>query len=152
MFQKALIGVGIVLFVLLSATDWVMTFALLNVQPGASESNPLAALCLKHCGWNGLAVYKAIAMMVVLISVVMIARRRPPIAGSLLTFACILLLAVTTHTHELIREAHRDHKAGLYDGLPNPAADYEESSLPVPVSCLFPKVEKSRSTESAKSN
>src|SRR5262249_54705050 len=106
MFRTAAIVVGMGLYVLLSITDWMLTFALLRLEPGAWESNPLAAACLNRYGWDGLAIYKASAVVVFLTAVTLIALRRPKVAGGVIAVSCSLLLAVTTYTHELIREVH----------------------------------------------
>lgn len=140
MLGKVAIGAGMGLFALLSAADWMLTFALLRLEPGASEGNPLAAACLEQYGWDGLAIYKGGAIAVVLGSVWLIARRRPATAGGVLVFACSALLAVTMYTHELIRESHTERRnpwSASHD-LPKPADRYSESSLPAPDRCLFP--------------
>lgn len=144
MYRKVAIGVGMCLFVVLNITDWMLTFALLRIEPTATESNPVAAVCLKRYGWDGLAIYKACAMVVFLSAVILIARRRPKVAGRVLVFACSALLAVTVYTHELICETHRLRKEyGLGEEIPSPASRYSKSSLPTPKNCPFPTAEDS---------
>jgi hypothetical protein len=138
MFRTAAIVAGMGLYVLLSITDWMLTFALLRLEPGAWESNPVAAACLDRYGWDGLAIYKASATLVFLTAVSLIAWRRPKVAGGVIAVSCGLLLAVTTYTHELIREVHNLQKVyGTVEviGIPR---HYTESTLPTPKSCPFP--------------
>jgi hypothetical protein len=136
---KVATGLGLILFVLLSATDWVMTFALLRLHPGAVESNPVAAACLEQHGWAGLALYKAGSVLVVVGAVVLVARRRPVVATGVVTLGCVVLLAVTSYSHDLIREAHQDRKqlaeVGLIDTKQK--VDPTLDGIPIPEKCWF---------------
>jgi hypothetical protein len=105
---KLVVGLGLAFYALLSATDWVMTFALLRLHPGAVEANPLAAACLEQYGWDGLALYKTGGVLVFVGAVVLLTRRRPAIAVGVVALGCAALLAVTIYTHGLLCEAHRD--------------------------------------------
>jgi hypothetical protein len=95
------------LYAVLSVADLRLTAALLNVNPGAYESNPFAAACLERHGWNGLALYKAAGVAAFAGALFLLARRRPKVAAAVVTFGCIVLVAVTTYSHGLIAEAHR---------------------------------------------
>ncbi len=75
------------------------------------KSNPLASACLDRYGWDGLAIYKACATIVFLITVTFIAFRRPKLAGGVLAVSCGLVFAVTIYSHEMIREIHRERQA-----------------------------------------
>jgi hypothetical protein len=139
MFAKLAIGGGMGLFALLSAADWALTFALLRLEPGASEGNPVAAACLERYGWDGLALYKFGATAVVLGCVWLLARRRTAVAAGVLAFSCGALLAVTTYTHELIRETHSEHQRyKIAVEYPPREACPSEGILPAPERCPFP--------------
>jgi hypothetical protein len=134
---KLAIWFGLALYALLSATDWVMTYTLLRLHPGAVEANPVAAACLSAYGWNGLAIYKSAGVLVFAGAVVLLIRRRPAVAASVVTFGCAVLLWVTYYSHTLICEAHREAaerpawpKRKLNEGQP-------AASIPVPEGCWF---------------
>ena len=77
------------LFVLLSALDLLMTWRLLN-RPDSLiyEINPLARWSWEQLGWTGLISFKIAIVSVAAIAVIMIARRRPRVAGHVLSFGC----------------------------------------------------------------
>ena len=81
MYVKCFFWAGLGLYALLSVADWMLTFALLRIHPGAVESNPLAAACLDLHGWRGLALYKLGGVLVFAAAAVLILRRRPAIAA-----------------------------------------------------------------------
>jgi hypothetical protein len=99
-----LIAVGAGLYAVLSVTDWVLTYSLLNLHPAAVEANPVAAACLERHGWDGLALYKVGSVLMFLGAVVLLTRRRPALAAAVVTTGCVVLLGVTLYTHVLIRE------------------------------------------------
>jgi hypothetical protein len=105
---KLAVWLGLVFYTFLSVTDWMMTHALLRMHPGAVESNPLASACLELYGWNGLAFYKVGGVLVFVGAVFLLARRRPAVAAGVVAFGCAVLLWVTSYTHTLICEAHRE--------------------------------------------
>lgn len=129
---KHAVWMGLGVYVLLSVTDWVMTSTLLRAHPGAVEANPLAAACLKHFGWNGLALFKAVGVLVFVGSLLYVATRRPVVAGLVAVGGCAVLLAVTIYSHGLLVETHRDavlHAETTWpkpkpgDGIPAPISD-----------------------------
>ena len=76
---------------------------------------------MEEGGWDGLAVYKALATLIFLSAIMLLARRSPKVAGNVLVLACGVLLAVTMYTHELIRETHSARKEyGLEEEMINP--------------------------------
>jgi hypothetical protein len=95
---------GLGLYAGLSVADWLLTFALLNTNPQAFESNPLAAACLERHGWGGLAVFKAVGVLVFAAAVVLLVRRRPPVAAGVVALGCAVLLAVTGYSHQLLAQ------------------------------------------------
>jgi hypothetical protein len=136
---KLVVGLGLALYALLSATDWLMTFALLRLHPGAVEANPLAAACLEQHGWNGLALYKVGGVLVFVGSVILLARRRPKVAVGVVALGCAALLTVTVYTHGLLCEAHRDAVERSQDAAwPKPKPGTKpESASPIPDRCWF---------------
>ncbi|MBA4065949.1 MAG: hypothetical protein C0501_19970 [Isosphaera sp.] len=96
---------GLGLYAGLSVADWALTFALLKTNPLAFESNPLAAACLEEHGWGGLAVFKAAGVAVFAGAVVLLARRRPPVAAGVVAVGCAVLLAVTGYSHRLLAQS-----------------------------------------------
>jgi hypothetical protein len=136
---KTAIWPGLGLYVLLSAADWVLTYALLRLHPGAFESNPLAAACLERHGWGGLALYKAGGVLVFLGAVYLLARRRPAVAAGVVGVGCAVLLSVATYTHGLICDESRAQRE-LADSdwppqaRPDPGAS---GGFAVPARCWF---------------
>jgi hypothetical protein len=137
MLLKFVVWTGLGAFALLSATDWVMTFTLLRLHPGAVEANPFAAACLERYGWDGLALYKFAGVFVVIAAVVLIERRRPSVAAGVVAMGCAVLLSVTVYTHQLICESHREARERAEDAAwPKPPARAEARSA-VPERCWF---------------
>lgn len=132
---KVAVWLGLGVYALLSATDWLMTYALLRMHPGAVEANPLAAACLDLYGWNGLALYKVGGVLVFLGAIALLLPRRPKVAALVTAGGCAVLLAVTIYTHGLIREAHRDRPE--YTTWPSVKHTTTESNLQVPERCWF---------------
>jgi hypothetical protein len=91
------------LFAALSVADLALTWFLLE-QPGggAYERNPVAAWCLAHFGWAGLAVFKLGSVLLAVGLVLFVARRRRQTAGRVLTFGCAALLAVLLYSGSLV--------------------------------------------------
>jgi hypothetical protein len=135
MYLKLAVGLGLGVYALLSATDWMMTYALLRIHPGAVEANPMAAACLEQYGWNGLALYKAGGVLVFVGAVFLLARRRPAVAVGVVAVGCAVLLSVTVYTHGLICEAKRETADAAWPKpKPRPAA---ETGFTVPDRCWF---------------
>jgi hypothetical protein len=99
---------GFAVYALLSILDLKLTAALLHANPGAYESNPFAAACLERHGWQGLAVYKAAGVVAYAGAIFLLVRRRPRTAAAVVTFGCLVLLAVTSYSHRLIVATHND--------------------------------------------
>jgi uncharacterized membrane protein len=136
MFVKLVVWLGLGLYALLSATDWLMTFALLREHPDAIESNPLAAACLDLYGWTGLALYKLVGVFVLVGAVVLIARRRPPVAAGVIVLGCAVLLTVTVYSHSLLCASQREAREFEDAAWPKPKAKIREASF-VPERCWF---------------
>jgi hypothetical protein len=134
MFLKIAVWLGMGIYALLSATDWMMTHALLQAHPGAIEANPLAAACLHRYGWDGLAVFKCAGVAVVLGAVFLIARSRPAVAGGVVALGCAVLLSVTVYTHGLLRDSNREAREA-YDDAAWPESVRAESAGPA--KCWF---------------
>jgi hypothetical protein len=137
MCLKMIVWLGLGLYALLSATDWLMTYALLRAQPNAIEANPLAAACLDLYGWNGLALYKFGGVVVVVGAVFLLAQRRPKVAAAVTAMGCAVLLSVTVYTHSLICESAQEARERAEDvAWPKPASKPETGSF-VPERCWF---------------
>ncbi|QJW92881.1 DUF5658 family protein [Frigoriglobus tundricola] len=108
MCLKLAVWMGLGLYALLSATDWMMTHALLKLHPDAVEANPIAAACLDLHGWDGLALFKVGGVLMFLGAVFLLVRRRPAVAAGVVAIGCSVLLSVTVYTHSLILQAHRE--------------------------------------------
>lgn len=93
---------GLVVFALLSVVDFVTTAALLLTKPGGYEANPVAAAWLDRYGWRGLAGFKSLSVLVVLLALGMVCRRRPKAGAAAVTVACAALLAVAVYSRHLM--------------------------------------------------
>lgn len=134
---KLAIWFGLALYALLSATDWLMTYTLLRLHPGAVEANPVAAACLSAYGWNGLAIFKAVGVLVFAVAVVLLVRRRPSAAAGVVTFGCAVLLWVTYYSHALICEVRREAAERPAWLTHKPNKSQPASTIPVPERCWF---------------
>jgi hypothetical protein len=92
---------GAGLFVLLSAADYLQTYVLIAHGP-AHEANPVAAEWLDRHGWAGLALFKGLVTLAVLLAVGLLAGRRSPAAGRVLAVGCATLLAVGVYSRGLV--------------------------------------------------
>ncbi len=140
MFWKLFVSLGLVVFVLLSVTDWVFTFTLLQTHPEAIETNPFAAACLEQHGWTGLAVYKLGGVLVFVGAIYLLFRRRPVVASGVVALGCAVLLSVTTYTHRLICDVRRNAAENAYLTAPvkRPVTTgHNANNLPVPERCWF---------------
>lgn len=139
---KLAVWTGLGLYALLSATDWMMTFALLRAHPGAVEANPLAAECLAKYGWNGLAVYKAVGVAIFIGAILFVTNRRPAVAALVTASGCAVLLTVTIYSHGLLLEASADARESAADAAdaawPKPKPGTNADPTPrVPDRCWF---------------
>lgn len=112
----------LVLFALLSATDFAITYFLISGSKGAVyEANPVADQSLQRWGWTGLAVFKATLVTLITTIVVYIYYRRPRVAHDVLAVACgAVVVAVLTGTSIAI------NRAGAA-----PTEEFETADLPV---------------------
>ena len=86
-------------FVLLSLADLTMTWALIRDGLGSVyESNPVAAWCLHGYGWAGIAVFKALMVLVSGGLSEVISRYRPRTGGRVLALGCILTASVVLYS------------------------------------------------------
>jgi Domain of unknown function (DUF5658) len=131
---------GLVLYGALSAADLALTAALLRANGRAYESNPAAAACLERYGLRGLAVFKAAGLVAFAGAVFLLVRRRPPAAAGVVTFGCLVLLWVTTYSHGLLIQTHRENaEMGLSAGQPaSIAAPVIDPGTGLPEDCWFP--------------
>jgi hypothetical protein len=91
------------LFAALSLADLALTrFLIEHRGGGAYEQNPVAAWFLDHFDWTGLAAFKLGSVLLVVSLVLTVARRRPGVAGRVLTFGCAALLAVLLYSGSLV--------------------------------------------------
>src|SRR5262245_50342592 len=102
MYLKLAVWIGLGAYVALSVTDWYLTYQILTAFPAAVAANPLAAKCLRQPGWSGLAVYKAVTVVVFCGGVYMLLNRRPPVAAGVMVFGCTALVAVTLYSQNLL--------------------------------------------------
>jgi hypothetical protein len=140
MCLKFAVWMGLGLYALLSATDWLMTFALLRMYPDAVETNPLASACLEQYGWNGLALYKFGGVAVVFGAVILLARRRRSIALGVVALGCAVLLGVIVYSHSLICESYHEAQVRAEDAAWPKSTAKDDA---VPKRCWFapkPKV------------
>jgi hypothetical protein len=96
----------LVLFALLSVTDFLLTWKLLQHTGGlvqAYESNPLASWCLAAHGWLGLAAFKGCMVCLVSTLCVVIAAYRPRTGARVLQFACLALASVSIYSGYLCK-------------------------------------------------
>jgi len=128
---------GLGLYTLLSATDWMMTNALLRLHPGAVEANPIAAACLDLHGWDGLALFKTGGVLIFVGAVFLLVRRRPAVAAGVVVMGCAVLLSVTVYTHSLILQAHKEAAEEDVAWPKVETADRDGIETAVPERCWF---------------
>ena len=92
---------GVGLFAALSAADFVQTYALIEGGT-AHEANPFAAEWLERYGWAGMAVFKGLVTATVFGAVLLLARRRPPVAARVLALGCGVLFSVGVYSRGLL--------------------------------------------------
>lgn len=116
---------GLAVFVALSVTDFVQTFALVETSGGrVVEGNPVAAEWLARYGWVGLAAFKAASVLVVAGVVLILARRRPSAGALVAAVGCAALVWVTTYSHSLLADTpHATDELNLIAVHPAPAAE-----------------------------
>ena len=129
---------GLIVFGLLSLTDYAQTFALIEHGNGeVVESNPIASAWLERYGWPGLAVFKAGTVVVFAAAAVLVWRRRPHAGVGIAAVGCAALLAVTNYSHGLLNQPREiagnmtTHTSDLTDGasIADPTGDPVGSQL-----------------------
>lgn len=91
------------LFVLVSALDIFMTWALLR-RGGFIESNPIAHYVLVHWGIKGMVLFKFSMVAVVCLVVQLIARRRAVTAQRVLNLATLIVAGVVIYSFTLLAQ------------------------------------------------
>lgn len=100
---------GLAVFVVLSATDFAQTYALIETGGGAVyEANPVAGPWLERYGWAGLAAYKLAAVLVVAGVVVVLAGRSRRAATGVAAAGCAAVLCVTLYSRDLLANGRYD--------------------------------------------
>ena len=85
----------VLLFVLLSAVDLLLTTSLLMRKGDCiGEGNPVADGVLQRFGWQGFVAFKLACVLTVVTIVLAVSRARPRVARRLMTFGCLALLVV----------------------------------------------------------
>lgn len=97
---------GLVLYLVLGATDLALTFVIVREGVGY-ESNPVAAAWLGRHGWQGLAAFKLLSAAVFGMAVGVIARHRPRTAAVLVAVGCATVLAVVVHSRRMLDEGQQ---------------------------------------------
>jgi hypothetical protein len=88
----------LLLYLLASVADFAITCHLVVRTDGAiHESNPLASAWLSCFGWVGLAVFKGLATLQVMLAAILISRRRPRLGGGILSGGCAVTAAVVLY-------------------------------------------------------
>src|SRR5205085_4495748 len=101
---------GLAVYAVLSVTDFVQTYSLIETTGGqVYEANPVAAGWLHNYGWSGLAIFKAGAVAVVAGVIAILARRRPKAGAGVVVAACLSLVYVTLYSHGLVTAKELDH-------------------------------------------
>jgi hypothetical protein len=94
------------LFAVVSVADLLMTWQLIQATNGqVYETNPLANAWLCSFGWGGLAVFKGLAVFLVMLSAICVSLYRPKVGSRILVFASSVTGAVVLYSCYL---CHRD--------------------------------------------
>lgn len=100
--MKSRHSVRIVLFLILSVLDLLLTWRLLRQGDGCVyETNPLANACLNSFGMSGLVCYKLATVANTLALCSIISLYRPAASRFVLTFACCVLTGVVLYSSYL---------------------------------------------------
>ncbi|MEJ7594079.1 MAG: DUF5658 family protein [Planctomycetaceae bacterium] len=99
-------------FVLASALDVALTFLVLHYSSNGMthgtivESNPVAQWFISHWGFRGMAGYKLLMTLIVVVIAEFVGRQKPTVARMLLWGGTIVVAAVVIHSVRLLL-AHR---------------------------------------------
>ena len=99
-------------FVLASALDVALTFLVLHYSNNGMthgtfvESNPLARWFISHWGFRGMAGYKLLMTLIVVVIAEFVGRQKPTVARMLLWGGTIVVASVVIHSVRLLL-AHR---------------------------------------------
>jgi hypothetical protein len=94
---------SLIIYAVLSATDLILTWILLNQSGGKiKEGNPIADAWLAAYGWAGLIVYKVLGLFLVATVVIFISRRQPKTGKRVLGVAICALVVVTLYSYYLL--------------------------------------------------
>lgn len=91
----------IILFLLLSIADLVVTYWLLSVSPNFYESNPIANWFFKNWNIAGMTVFKFSVVALVVIISEFVERRRNGFGKFVLIFGCLVTAAVVAYSIRL---------------------------------------------------
>jgi hypothetical protein len=94
--------IKLLLFLLLSGTDLLLTMVLLTQGSGVVyEGNPIAAWLLASYGWVGVAVFKGLTVLLAVALSVLVFVLRPRSGHRVLTCACTLVAVVVLYSASL---------------------------------------------------
>jgi hypothetical protein len=81
----------------------LLTWRLLSgARPDVYEANPLAAALLEQFGWGGVALLKCGTSALIVLAILLVARRRPRVARRLAAGLCLLLASVVGYSGWLL--------------------------------------------------
>jgi hypothetical protein len=107
---------GLVLFSILSLTDFAQTYVLIGAGDGSVyEANPVANAWLQQHGWSGLAAFKLGAVVVFLGAASLLMVRRPRTGAGVLALGCSALLLVTIYSSQLIANVDRPREVAQFE-------------------------------------
>lgn len=131
---------ALVSYVVLGLADLGLTLYLLRVSGGrVYESNPLAGAWLSAYGSVGLAIFKALAMVLFAGCAALISLRHPQAGRRLLTAGCAITAGVVVYSVVLVGMIGKhDHPRGYYveeraAAIVQDGMEEEEQPAPAPV-------------------
>ncbi|HEV3116988.1 MAG TPA: hypothetical protein VGY58_08055, partial [Gemmataceae bacterium] len=65
---------------------------------------PFANVWLKQYDWRGLVLYKSASVLAVVTCVILLIRHRPLTGALVVTLACLILIAVTNYSSQLVAQ------------------------------------------------
>lgn len=94
----------ILLFLLLSIADLVITYYLLNLSPDFYESNPIANWFFKHWNIAGMTFFKFGVVAFVITIAEFVERKRPGFGKFVLITGCLVTAAVVVYSIRLYQQ------------------------------------------------